>query len=96
MTNIERSEKEMNGRWTLSKDGKEVGKMQYRWLSDSKFDIFRTDVDKEYEGEGYGMDLLNAAVKFAREYKKKISATSSFAKDIFESDASFTDVYEKN
>lgn len=96
MTNIERTEKEMNGRWTLTKDGKEIGKMQYRWLNKSKFDIFSTDVEKEYESEGHGHELLNAAVKYARENQKKISATCSFAKDIFEGDASFTDVYEKN
>ena len=96
MTNIERTEKEMNGRWTLSKDGKEIGKMQYRWLNKSKFDIFSTEVEKEFESEGHGRELLNAAVKYARDNQKKISATCSYAKDIFENDASFTDVYEKN
>ena len=96
MTNIERIEKEMNGRWTLSKDGKEIGKMQYRWLNKSKFDIFSTEVEKEFEREGHGRELLDAAVKYARDNQKKISATCSYAKDIFENDASFTDVYEKN
>ena len=96
MTNIERTEKEMNGRWTLSKDGKEIGKMQYRWLNKSKFDIFSTDVEKEFRDQGYATELLDAAVKYARDHQKKISATCSFAKDIFEGDASFTDVYVKN
>lgn len=96
MTNIERTEEEMNGRWTLSKDGKEIGKMQYRWLNKSKFDIFHTDVDQEYEGEGYGKKLLQEAVQYARENQKKISATCSFAKVVLESDSSYTDVYEKN
>ena len=96
MKNIERTEKEMNGRWTLTEDGKEIGKMQYRWLNKSKFDIFSTDVEKEFENQGYGHQLLEAAVKYARENQKNISATCSFAKDILEGDASFTDVYQKN
>lgn len=96
MTNIERTEKEMNGRWTLSEDGKEIGKMQYRWLNKSKFDIFSTVVEKEFEGEGRGTELLHAAAKYARDNKKKISATCSFAKQIMEDDASYNDVYEKN
>ena len=96
MTNIERTEKEMNGRWTISKDGKDIGKMQYRWLNKSKFDIFSTEVEKEYEGKGFAKDLLNTAVKYARDNKKKISATCSFAKEVFENSDEYKDVYEKN
>jgi predicted GNAT family acetyltransferase len=96
MIKIERTEKEMNGRWTLSKDVNEIGKIQYRWLNKSKFDIFSTVVEKEFEEEGFGIDLLTAAVNYARANQKKISATCSFAKDIFEKNAGFTDVYEKN
>lgn len=93
---IERTEQEQNGRWTLSEDGKEVGKMQYRWLNKSKFDIFSTVIEKEYEGKGHATELLDTAVKYARDNQKKISATCSFAKDKFEADASYNDVYEKN
>ncbi len=96
MANIERTEKDLNGEWNLKKDGNSVGKMQYRWLNKSKFDIFHTEVDKEFEGEGHGTDLLEAAVKYARDNKKKISATCSFAKGVLEGDSSYTDVYEKN
>lgn len=96
MTNIERTEKEMNGRWTMTKDGEEIGKMQYRWLNKSKFDIFSTEVVKKHEDHGHATDLLNTAVKYARDNQKKISATCSFAKDVLESDASYNDVYEKN
>lgn len=96
MTNIERTEKELNGRWTMTQDGNEIGKMQYRWLNKSKFDIFSTEVVKENEHHGHATDLLHAAVKYARDHQKKISATCSFAKDVFEGDASYNDVYEKN
>ena len=71
MSKIERTEKELNGRWTLSKGGDEIGKMQYRWLNKSKFDIFSTDVEKEFEGKGYGTELLNAAVKYARDHQTR-------------------------
>lgn len=96
MTKIERTEKEMNGRWTMSEDGKEIGTMQYRWLNKSKFDIFSTVVEKGHEGEGNATELLNEAVKYARDNQKKISATCSFAKDKFESKSVYNDVYEKN
>lgn len=96
MTNIERTEKEMNGRWTMSEDGKEIGTMQYRWLNKSKFDIFSTEVDKEYQNDGNATELLNEAVKYARDNQKKISATCSFAKDKFETNSVYNDVYEKN
>ena len=96
MTKIERTEKEMNGRWTISEDGKNLGKMQYRWLNKSKFDIFSTEVEKDYEGKDYAKDLLNTEVKYARDNKKKISATCSFAKEVFENRDEYKDVYEKN
>lgn len=96
MTNIERTEKEMNGRWTMSEDGKEIGTTQYRWLNKSKFDIFSTEVDKEYQNDGNATELLNEAVKYARDNQKKISATCSFAKDKFEANSVYNDVYEKN
>lgn len=96
MTNIERTEKEMNGRWTMSNDGEEVGNMQYRWLNKSKFDIFHTEIGKEFSGKGYGKELLETAVKYARDNQKKISATCSYAKQLLEKDSSYTDVYEKN
>lgn len=96
MANIERTEKELNGRWTLTEDGEEIGKMQYYWLNESKFNIFSTEVKKEFEDKGYATELLNTAVKYARDHQKKISATCSFAKDVFENDASYNDVYEKN
>lgn len=96
MTKIERTEKEMNGRWTLSEDGKNIGTMQYRWLNDSKFDIFSTVIEKGYEGEGNATELLNEAVKYARDNQKRISATCSFAKDRLEAKAVYNDVYEKN
>ena len=96
MAKIERTEKEMNGRWTISEDGNEIGKMQYRWLNKSKFDIFSTEVVKEHENHGHASELLETAVKYARDNQKKISATCSFAKDVLEANASYTDVYEKN
>lgn len=96
MAKIERTEKEMNGRWTMSQDNVEIGKMQYRWLNKSKFDIFHTEIEKEFAGKGYGKELLETAVKYARENQKKISATCSYAKKLLEKDASYTDVYEKN
>lgn len=96
MAKIERTEKEMNGRWTISENETEMGKMQYRWLNKSKFDIFHTEIEKEFAGEGYGKELLETAVKYARDNKKKISATCSYAKQLLEKDSSYTDVYEKN
>ena len=96
MANIERTEREQNGRWTMSQDGKEIGHMQYRWLNKSKFDIFSTVVEKEFEGQGHATELLNIAVKYARDNQKKISATCSFAKDVFEGSAQYNDAYEKN
>lgn len=96
MTNIERTEKEMNGRWTMFQDGKEIGTMQYFWLNKSKFIIFSTEVDKNFEGQGKGTELLNTAVKYARDHQKKLAATCTFAQEILESNASYNDVYEKN
>ena len=93
---IERTENEMNGTWTITDGEKEIGKMQYNWLNASKFNIFHTEVDKEYAGKGYGKELLETAVKYARDNQKKITATCTYAKKIFEKDASYNDVYETN
>lgn len=96
MSKIVRTGDDKSGRFTMIESGKEIGKMQYKWLSPSKFEIYSTVIEKGFEGDGNATELLNVAVKYARDNQKTISATCSFAKNKFESTSVYEDVYEKN
>lgn len=84
------------GKFVLNENQKQIGKMEYKWLTEDKFNIFHTEVDQAYSGKGFAEDLLTAAIEYARDNDKKITATCSFAKKKLENDATVADLYEKN
>ena len=84
------------GKFILNENQKQIGKMEYKWLNENKFNIFHTEVDKEYGGKGLAEDLLNSAIDYARKNDKKITATCSYAKKKLDLDPEVADIYEKN
>ena len=74
---------------------KKIGSCQYEIRGDD-LEITHTLVDKAYGGRGLAKKLLDEVVGFARSTNKKIIPTCSYAKNKFENDKSYEDVYKKN
>ncbi|SFH96864.1 GNAT family N-acetyltransferase [Halpernia frigidisoli] len=95
MVEIEQKNNLNFGEFFIVKQGKNVGKMQYEWSNPLTFNIVHTEVDPEFEGQGFGKKLVNAAVDFARKEGKTIKATCSYAHSVLSKDDSVEDVFTK-
>ena len=63
------------GAFFLKQDGKRLAEMTYSRANPSLVIIDHTEVDASLGGKGVGRQLLDAAVKWARETKTKVTAT---------------------
>ena len=87
---------EKNGRGAFlirNEEGKRVAEMTYVTSGDSAFIIDHTEVDQELRGQGIAENLLDAAVKHAREKSLKIHATCPFALAKLREEPGFADVF---
>jgi len=80
------------GAFYIEDEGKEAGLMHYIFAGPGKMIIDHTEVNKEYEGKGLGLQLVKAGVAFARENHVKIVPLCPFAKKIFDITPAFADV----
>ena len=80
------------GAFYIEDEGKAAGLMHYIFAGPGKMIIDHTEVNKEYEGRGLGLQLVKAGVAFARENHVKIVPLCPFAKKIFDITPAFADV----
>jgi predicted GNAT family acetyltransferase len=80
------------GAFYYEQDGKRLAEMTYSRANASLVIIDHTEVDASLGGKGVGRQLLDAAVKWARDTHTKVMATCPFAKAQFEKDPSIRDV----
>ena len=81
---IEQFNRESKGFFKASEDGKEAGRMTYSWAGNDKFIIDHTEVNPDFKGKNVGLQLVMAAVDFAREKNLKIIPLCPFAKSVFD------------
>ena len=89
---IAHEESGQRGAFYYEQDGKRLAEMTYSRANASLVIIDHTEVDASLGGKGVGRQLLDAAVKWARETHTKVMATCPFAKAQFEKDPSIRDV----
>lgn len=80
------------GRFILEADETFAGEMTYTWAGPTKLIIDHTGVEAGYEGKGFGKQLLEAAVAFARDNDVKILPLCPFAKKMMDRDDSLNDI----
>jgi predicted GNAT family acetyltransferase len=80
------------GSFELHNSKGKIGEMTYVWAGEDKFIIDHTEVNPDYKGEGLGSELINVAVKFAREKGAKILPLCPYAKKQLNKDEQYTDV----
>ena len=89
---IEQFNRESKGFFKASEDNKEAGRMTYSWAGKDKFIIDHTEVNPDFKGKNVGLQLVMAAVDFARENHLKIIPLCPFAKSVFDKKEEIRDV----
>lgn len=90
---ISHEESGHRGAFFIEQDGKRVAEMTYSRGNATLIIIDHTEVAPSLGGQGVGRQLLDAAVRWARETDTKILATCPFASAQFAKDPSIRDVY---
>ena len=80
------------GAFFVEHDGRRIAEMTYSRAGPSLVIIDHTQVDRAYGGRGISRQLLDAAVRWARESRTKVTATCPFALAQFAKDPSIRDV----
>ncbi len=89
---IQRTEEGHRGAWFSESGGERVAEMTFTRVNAGLVIIDHTDVADSVRGQGAGRQLLDAAVKWARETKTKFIPVCPYAKAQFDKDASIRDV----
>jgi hypothetical protein len=80
------------GSFVIDDNGKKVGELNYFISAPAEITIYHTEVNEQLRGEGLGEDLVEAAVKHAREKGLKIIAKCPFAAHVIDERPEFKDV----
>jgi uncharacterized protein len=80
------------GAFVVERDAKRLAEMTYVRAGEHRLIIDHTFVDEALRGEGAGLQLLEAAVAWARAEALKVFPVCPFAKSMFERHASLRDV----
>lgn len=92
MVRVSQEENGHKGRFVIHADDHFAGEMAYTWAGTDKFIIDHTDVNPEYSGKGFGKQMLEQAVAYARDHEVKILPLCPFAKATMLKHAEFQDV----
>ncbi len=92
MAKIEQEENGKKGRFIIYDNDNFAGELTYIWDDETKFIVDHVGVESEFNGKGYGKQLVMRAVEFAREKKVKIVPVCPFVKALFEKIESIRDV----
>lgn len=89
---IQHEQNATKGAFYIELENKRVGEMTYSIASPELIIIDHTAVGEELKGKGAGMQLVNAAVEFARKNNIKIIPLCPFVKSVFEKKEEIRDV----
>lgn len=90
---IKHIEKNGRGAFIVKEDGERFAEMTYVTTGTAGFIIDHTAVDDDLRGQHVGEQLLEAAVKYARENSLKIFATCPFALAKLRENNNYADVF---
>lgn len=89
---IQREEHGKKGAFFVEQDGDWVAEMTYTREGQRKIVIDHTEVDESLQGKGIGEQMVEEAVKFARDNNLLIKPTCPFVRNILESSEEYEDV----
>lgn len=89
---IKHQNTQTKGSFYIELDGEKEAEMTYSIASDKLIIIDHTEVSEKLKGKGAGLQLVRAAVEYAREHGIKILPLCPFAKSVFDKKEEFRDV----
>ncbi|MDD3005287.1 GNAT family N-acetyltransferase [Flavobacterium sp.] len=92
MIKIQQEENGSKGRFVLYENDNFAGKMTYTYAGLDKIIIDHTGVEEQYNGRGFGKDLFNKVIAFARSKNLKVIPLCPFAKKMFDRDETLNDL----
>lgn len=90
--NIERIEHGSKGAFIIKLNNERLAEMTYSKAGDKLIIIDHTEVSDVLRGKGAGIQLVRAAVEYARTNQIKILPLCPFAKSVFDKSPEFNDV----
>ena len=81
---IQQKERDNKGFFFVEEEEIQLAEMDYSLSQPDIMVILHTEVDESLRGKNIGNQLLNHAVKYARDKNFKIIAICPFAKSVFE------------
>ena len=90
--NIERIEHGSKGAFIIKVNNERLAEMTYSKAGDKLIIIDHTEVSDVLRGKGAGIQLVRAAVEYARTNQIKILPLCPFAKSLFDKSPEFNDV----
>lgn len=92
---IRHEEQGTRGAFVIERDGSELARMTYVRAGETRIIIDHTEVSDALRGKGAGLQLVQAAVEWARASKLRILATCPFAKATLEKHPELHDALER-
>lgn len=89
---VQHQETENKGRFYLEESTETIAEMTYSKAGNDKIIIDHTEVNNNYRGKNLGLQLVTAAVEYARKNRLKIMPLCPFAKRIFEKTPEFSGI----
>ena len=80
------------GMFFVAKEQEILAELVYTIPSKEQIIIEHTEVEEELKGQNIGLQLVEAAVKYARQANIRIIPTCSFAKAMFQRKPEYNDV----
>ena len=82
----------LQGSLTARSEGQLVGHIDFVPVSPGVIDLNHTKVFPEFEGRGFGRELVRAAVDFARTEGLKLRASCPYARKVLDHNPDYRDV----
>lgn len=89
---IQHQHTDTKGSFYVEEEGRKLAEMTYTMAPPGKFIIQHTEVSDELRGKNVGLQLVKAAVDYARENEMKIIPLCPFAKSVFQRKEELRDV----
>ena len=80
------------GMFVIDEGGERIAELDYFANAPGEITIYHTEVNEKFRGEGLGRDLVEAAVKHARQNKLRIIPKCAYAAKMIEETPEFQDV----
>lgn len=85
MTALVFEERTQSDGFDLYKGQEKIGEVTFVKLNEDAISINHTEVDKKFQGKGYGKYLVDKVIELAQEKNWKLSASCWFAEKVIQS-----------